>query len=292
MRIMKHHLLFLWFLCALTVQHLHAQPGSLKFDTRIKDLGRLPGKGKCVFSHKFKFYNSGDNAFTVDRVEPTCGCTVADYTKDKVAPGDSGYIMATFDPHGQSGPFNKSISVSSVGIDLGVEILFLKGYVVSDSVCKSNTKPKENEQVVRRDKPKPKPKKNKEEQVQVTIPQPFKHTFGYGHSKIDPNNPRLVNWLKQVVRLAEVNDEVQIRIESSASKVPTGPNTNNMELAADRAQNTRELVRTWLMQRGLKSSQINFVEDEVSVQGPEYAGDAQSNPAKYEQYQYVKIKVN
>jgi hypothetical protein len=45
-------------------------------------------------------------------VRPTCGCTIADYTKTPVKAGDKGIIKITYNA-AVAAPFNKTIVVTS-----------------------------------------------------------------------------------------------------------------------------------------------------------------------------------
>lgn len=49
---------------------------------------------------QFLFTNSGDDAFEIDRVRTDCGCTVADYPRDMIMPGDTAAITVTYDSSG------------------------------------------------------------------------------------------------------------------------------------------------------------------------------------------------
>lgn len=49
---------------------------------------------------QFLFTNSGDAAFEIDRVRSDCGCTVADYPRDMIMPGDTAAITVTYDSSG------------------------------------------------------------------------------------------------------------------------------------------------------------------------------------------------
>lgn len=49
---------------------------------------------------QFLFTNSGDAAFEIDRVRTDCGCTVADYPRDMIMPGDTAAITVTYDSSG------------------------------------------------------------------------------------------------------------------------------------------------------------------------------------------------
>lgn len=84
-------------------------------------------------SHKFMIENTGNMPLEIMSVKPSCSCTVADYTKEAIAPGESGYIVAQY-AASSPGFFNKSVTVK-LNTTEGMRILKLKGQVTpSDSV--------------------------------------------------------------------------------------------------------------------------------------------------------------
>lgn len=78
----------------------------------VKDVGVIdPEK---VAEITFKFKNIGENPLYIVSAQPGCGCTVADYPKEPIAPGEEGVLKANFDPKkGTGGSFRKSISVTT-----------------------------------------------------------------------------------------------------------------------------------------------------------------------------------
>jgi hypothetical protein len=66
-------------------------------------------------SIRFRCKNTGDKPLIITNARPGCGCTVADFTKEPIAPGNEGIITAAFDSkkaHG-AGEVRKTIMVSS-----------------------------------------------------------------------------------------------------------------------------------------------------------------------------------
>ena len=61
---------------------------------------------------KFTFTNKGDQNLIIDRVAPSCGCTVATYDK-VIKPGAQGVITLKLDTTGITGAFRKTAVVSS-----------------------------------------------------------------------------------------------------------------------------------------------------------------------------------
>lgn len=84
-----------------------AQPKAT-FDKRVQDLGIVLWKNPATAT--FTVRNDGDKPLVISNVTTSCGCTVADWTKTSIAPGESGVVKSTFDAKAL-GRFNKSIGV-------------------------------------------------------------------------------------------------------------------------------------------------------------------------------------
>jgi hypothetical protein len=78
---------------------------------------------------EFTFTNSGNAPIILSEVKPSCGCTAADYSKEPIAPGKTGYIKATYNA-ASVGSFTKSVTVKS-NVGEGTQVLILKGTVVA-----------------------------------------------------------------------------------------------------------------------------------------------------------------
>ena len=81
-----------------------------KFNEEKHDFGKIP-QGTPVTT-EFSFTNIGKEPLILTEVRPTCGCTIADYTKTPVAPGATGIIKITYNA-AVAAPFNKTIVVTS-----------------------------------------------------------------------------------------------------------------------------------------------------------------------------------
>lgn len=58
-----------------------------------------------------QFVNEGTEPTIIQRVKPTCGCTVARYTEDVIAPGDTATVWMEYNPAGRPGRFEKHVKV-------------------------------------------------------------------------------------------------------------------------------------------------------------------------------------
>ncbi|MEN8117449.1 MAG: DUF1573 domain-containing protein [Bacteroidota bacterium] len=61
----------------------------------------------------FKFTNSGQAPLALSNVRASCGCTSPKWTREPVAPGESGSIDVSYNPKNRPGSFNKTVTVSS-----------------------------------------------------------------------------------------------------------------------------------------------------------------------------------
>jgi len=109
---------------------------------QAKEKGRLPGFEFAKTTHDFgevkegekaaytfTFTNSGEKPLVISSANPSCGCTVPNYPKDPVKPGEKGKIDVVFDSEGKSGQFNKSITLMA-NTPGDPKKLFIKGQVI------------------------------------------------------------------------------------------------------------------------------------------------------------------
>ena len=67
---------------------------------------------KCVFT----FTNTGDQPLVINQAVASCGCTVPEYTKTPIKPGEKGTINVTYNGQGKfPGHFKKTITVRTNG---------------------------------------------------------------------------------------------------------------------------------------------------------------------------------
>ncbi len=83
----------------------------VKFENPIHDFGTLGQNDKR--KHTFSFTNPSNHNLYIMNVNTSCGCTVASYSEEKIAPGASGEININYDPKGRSGLQEKKIIVTS-----------------------------------------------------------------------------------------------------------------------------------------------------------------------------------
>ena len=81
----------------------------MKFAETVHNFGDMIQGERVVYG--FNFTNSGGSNLVITRVSTSCGCTVGEYPKEPIAPGESGVIEVTFDSHKRKGYQNKTITV-------------------------------------------------------------------------------------------------------------------------------------------------------------------------------------
>ncbi|MFO7829202.1 MAG: DUF1573 domain-containing protein [Bacteroidales bacterium] len=79
----------------------------VKFDTLYHDFGTLV-QGEKV-SYIFNYKNTGQSGLIIKDAYSTCGCAVANYTKQPVPTGEKGTIEIVFDSTGKQGVQYKNI---------------------------------------------------------------------------------------------------------------------------------------------------------------------------------------
>ena len=81
------------------------------FEKELHAFGKLVDGEKVSYS--FKFTNSGNAPLIISNAKGSCGCTVPNWSKDPIAPGESGSIDVTFNSSGRSGKQNKAITLTA-----------------------------------------------------------------------------------------------------------------------------------------------------------------------------------
>lgn len=109
---------------------------SFYWEDTLIDFGTVK-KGKQV-EIKFVCVNTGSKDLVLADVKPSCGCTLADYTKQPIPPGKSGFITAKFDSNKGGG----SHVTKSIGYDVNSSIkprLMFTGTVLDPEAKKDST---------------------------------------------------------------------------------------------------------------------------------------------------------
>ena len=96
------------------------------FEEYIHDYGEIAEDSDGSWT--FTFSNIGEEAFVINRVRSTCGCTVPEWPREPVEPGQTGAIKVVYNT-AQTGTFLKSLFVYSTAANSPVK-LQVKGKVI------------------------------------------------------------------------------------------------------------------------------------------------------------------
>jgi hypothetical protein len=125
--------LFLLFVAVVGLSlatNAQSKPAEFKFETETHDFGKI--KLDQAVSYTFNFINEGDLPLIISKVEPTCGCTVGEYTQTPVKKGEKGFIKVTVKKSGSPLPFNMAVTVTS-NARTTTKVLYLKGETVTNA---------------------------------------------------------------------------------------------------------------------------------------------------------------
>ena len=101
----------LLLICGMT----SAMAQEIKFDKLTHNFGTFSEKDPVV-TCVFTFTNVGDAPLVINQAVASCGCTVPEYTKTPIKPGEKGEIKVTYNGTGKfPGHFKKSITVRTNG---------------------------------------------------------------------------------------------------------------------------------------------------------------------------------
>lgn len=102
---------------------------TMDFTDTLHDFGTLNEGEKAVYD--FAFTNNGKTPLIISDAKGSCGCTVAEFPRDPIAPGASGKIQVVFNSIDKSGHQEKSVSVTT-NTARSVHMLYFKGDVKAD----------------------------------------------------------------------------------------------------------------------------------------------------------------
>ncbi|HEX8060496.1 MAG TPA: DUF1573 domain-containing protein [Cyclobacteriaceae bacterium] len=84
---------------------------SFKFERLEYDFGQIREGDKVAYTYKFQ--NTGQAPLIVQGVQPSCGCTAPDWSKEAIPVGGTGFVKVEFDSHGKQGIQNKTVTVTA-----------------------------------------------------------------------------------------------------------------------------------------------------------------------------------
>ncbi|MFK8056682.1 MAG: DUF1573 domain-containing protein [Saprospiraceae bacterium] len=67
----------------------------------------------AIVSHRFSFKNTGKQPLVITRGSSTCGCTVPEFPRTPIAPGDTSSVKVVFNTDNKSGPQKKPVTLTA-----------------------------------------------------------------------------------------------------------------------------------------------------------------------------------
>ncbi|MBX7180714.1 MAG: DUF1573 domain-containing protein [Bacteroidia bacterium] len=82
----------------------------ITFEKEVHDYGNIKqgADGGC----EFRFKNTGKEPLIISNARGSCGCTVPQWPKDPIKPGETGVLKVNYDTK-RVGPINKTVTVTS-----------------------------------------------------------------------------------------------------------------------------------------------------------------------------------
>jgi len=102
-----------------------AKEKKFTWNETVHDFGKVPQNNPAPVTFTVK--NNGTEPILMTAAKSSCGCTVAEYTKEPIKPGESGIVKATYNA-AHAGAFTKTVTVTFDGYG-SPDVLTIKGVV-------------------------------------------------------------------------------------------------------------------------------------------------------------------
>ena len=103
----------------------------IKLDKKSHDFGTIKEADGDVTCY-FEITNTGDAPLLLLKAASSCGCTVPEFSKEPIRPGQSSQVTVTYHAKGRPGPFTKSIRIYDNSAPNHVSMVTITGNVISD----------------------------------------------------------------------------------------------------------------------------------------------------------------
>lgn len=100
---------------------------TMDFADTVHDFKTIVQGEKALY--EFEFTNNGKTPLIISNAQGSCGCAIADFSKDPVPPGGTGAIKVVFNSDGKQGHQEKSVAVTT-NTKRSVQTLYIKADVI------------------------------------------------------------------------------------------------------------------------------------------------------------------
>lgn len=98
----------------------------IEFEKEVHDFGNMKQHGDA--STEFKFTNTGTEPLIISNAKGSCGCTVPEWPREPIAPGQSNVIKVKYDSK-RIGQINKSVTITSNAGNAATKVIRIKGNI-------------------------------------------------------------------------------------------------------------------------------------------------------------------
>lgn len=98
----------------------------IKFERDTFNFGTVIDGEKVAYAYKFT--NVGTSDLIINEAKGSCGCTVPEYPKKPIKPGETNSINVVFDSKGRPGEQSKSVAIIA-NTEPTTSYIYLKGFV-------------------------------------------------------------------------------------------------------------------------------------------------------------------
>lgn len=99
----------------------------VEFEEETHDFGRITQGEKVTYPFKFK--NTGGANLIISSANGSCGCTIPDYPKKPILPGEEGVVNVVFASEGKSGMVEKSVTLVT-NCEPSTKIIYIKANII------------------------------------------------------------------------------------------------------------------------------------------------------------------
>lgn len=124
-------------------------------------------------------------------------------------------------------------------------------------------------------------------QVKELDPHPYQVNFDYYFNGVDTSSWLFDKFANYVAAAVEQDGYIELRIESSISKIPIEHDLPNEYLVYARASESEKRLRLYLKKKLIDDNRIIFTEQRYLIQGPVYDGTIPI--IQFRKFQYIKI---
>lgn len=103
-----------------------ASGAKIDFSKEVHDYGDIKygADGSCTF----EFKNTGTAPLIISNAKGSCGCTVPEWPKEPINPGQKAEIKVKYDTK-RPGPINKQVTITSNAVNEPSKVIRIKGTV-------------------------------------------------------------------------------------------------------------------------------------------------------------------